>query len=66
MASVRSRQSDTVDLIADRHYGDTSMTVAILEANPGLAALGVVLPSGTLIVLPAQETPVQQGVNLWD
>ncbi len=42
------------------------MTVAILEANPGLAALGVVLPSGTSINLPAKETPVQQGVNLWD
>ena len=66
MATVRARQSDTVDLIADRHYGDTGMTEAVLEANPGLAAKGVVVPSGTEVTLPERQTETRQGVNLWN
>ncbi|WP_142847091.1 tail protein X [Telmatospirillum sp. J64-1] len=64
---VHSRQGDTADLIADRYYdGDTSMVTAILEANPGLAALGPVLPHGTPITLPPRRQQTKPGLNLWD
>ena len=66
MKSTRAGQGETVDLVALRAYGDTSMTVAVLEANPGLADLGPVLPHGTKITLPERATPSRTGVNLWD
>lgn len=52
-----ARQGDTVDLVAWREYGDTAMTEPVLAANPGLAALGTVLPVGTSLRLPARKTP---------
>lgn len=66
-ATVLARQSETVDQIAARCYdGDTSMVAAILEANPGLAALGPLLPHGTAVILPERVAPTQTRVNLWD
>jgi phage tail protein X len=54
---VRALQGDTVDALCWRHYGRTDSTVeAVLEANPGLADLGVVLPVGTPVYLPALVT----------
>lgn len=65
--TVQSRQGDTVDLIAARYYdGDTAMTVAILEANPGLAGLGPILPHGKRVTLPERRPKTSQGINLWD
>lgn len=50
---IPARQGDTVDAICWRYYGRTDGTVeAVLEANDGLADLGVVLPAGTLVDLP--------------
>lgn len=69
MASIRALQGDTVDLICWRIYGRTAgVAEAVLEANPGLADLGTVLPHGTLIVLPEAAPHVErsQMVNLWD
>jgi phage tail protein X len=54
---VNAQQNDTVDAVCWRHYGRTQGTVeAVLEANPGLAELGAVLPIGTAIELPEIET----------
>lgn len=41
---------------------------AVLEANPGLAAAGAVLPLGTRIDLPAFAVapPPTRSVRLWD
>lgn len=62
----RSIQGEMVDQICADHYGDTAMTEAVYEANPGLAALGPVLPRGTLIKLPAAPAPApRQIVRLW-
>lgn len=65
---VRSQQGDTADQLCWRHLGRTEAVVeAMLEINPGLAALGPVLPDGTLVTLPA--TPITQTrptVQLWD
>lgn len=65
---VTAMQGDTVELICYRHYGYTAgITEQTLANNPGLAALGPVLPMGTTVVLPDQ--PAQQEkttIKLWD
>jgi len=69
MASVIANQGDTVDAICWRYYGRTAgVTEAVLEANPGLADLGPVIPHGTAITLPdaAPQAEQRQVVNLWD
>lgn len=64
-ATTRTRQGDTVDLLASRLYGDTGQTVALLEANPGLADYGPIIPTGTLINVPAAPTKTTQTLTLW-
>lgn len=69
MATLRAQQNDTVDAICWRHYGRTAgVTESVLQANPGLAELGPVLPQGTLITLPdiQPSAPNRHMVNLWD
>ena len=66
---LRARQGDTLDLLLWRERGLGPADVApVLAANPGLAALGPVLPVGTPVTLP--DTPpapiVRAVVNLWD
>lgn len=58
-----------IDAICRRTYGDESGYVeAVLEANPGLAALGAPLPIGTAVTLPdiAKASEVVAVVSLWD
>jgi phage tail protein X len=52
---VIAEQGDSVDLIAYRRYGSHGMEQAILDANPGLAAFGPIIPLGTRIVLPIEN-----------
>lgn len=69
MAVVRANQNETVDAICWRHYGRTAgVTEAVLEANPGLADIGIVLPTGHPVILPELEEQAEQvgTVNLWD
>jgi len=48
-----TKEGDTVDLIALRERGQTAeLTETIFDLNPGLAALGPVLPAGVKITLP--------------
>lgn len=64
-----TRTGDTVDYIAWKYYGTTAgnTTEKLLEANPGLAGQGTVLPDGITIVLPVIEQPTtRRGVKLWD
>lgn len=66
---LRTHQGETLDALCWRHYGRTAgVTEAVLEANPGLADHGPVLPQGLLVSLPDQTTnvPARQQVNLWD
>lgn len=61
---VTAQQGDTVDLICHRHLGRTAGVVElVLETNPGLAALGPVLPMGTPVILP-DTTPAATRTNL--
>lgn len=67
--SYKTSDGDTVDYIAWKVYGTQAgrVTEQVLEANPGLADQGPILPAGLTITLPdiAQPAPVQ-GVRLWD
>lgn len=65
---VRAQQGDTVDSLCWRHLGSSAAVEQTLEANPGLAALGPVLPNGTLLTLPDTAPPVSQTnlIQLWD
>ncbi|MEH6565108.1 MAG: tail protein X [Halopseudomonas sp.] len=69
METIHANQGDTVDAICWRYYGRTAgVTEAVLEANPGLADLGPILPMGQTVHLPAitQQAEQQTAVNLWD
>lgn len=64
-----TKQGETVDLACLSHYGRTAKVVeTVIEANPGLAALGAVLPIGTKIIMPAFSSTTTQArlVSLWD
>ncbi|KQI66880.1 hypothetical protein AN189_18500 [Loktanella sp. 3ANDIMAR09] len=66
MTPYLTRQGDVVDLIAHRELGDARLCTAILDANPGLAAAGAVLPDGLLIMLPdAAPAPTRTTIRLW-
>ena len=60
---------DFLDELVAQHYGvevASGALAAVLEANPGLAARGPVLPAGVEIVLP-DLAPADTGVlRLWD
>jgi phage tail protein X len=62
-----SAQGDTLDIICYRYYGSQSVAVEeIMNANRHLADLGVVLPIGTKIMLPAiEKTAENKRVALW-
>lgn len=65
----RTREGDTADLIAWKHYGrqDGQLVEMLVDANPGLADRGAVLPAGIQITLPDFQLPEQvKGVRLWD
>ncbi len=68
MIVYQTRQGDTVDYIAWKHYGRTQETVeSIFRANPELADQGPVLPPGLLVFLPDNPEPDRQRViRLWD
>ena len=67
---VYARQGDTLDALCWRNLGSTAGVVeAALEANPGIATLGPVLPHGTPIDLPEPATtaPARRAlVQIWD
>ncbi|WHQ17722.1 tail protein X [Edwardsiella anguillarum] len=65
---VYAVQGDTLDALCARYYGRTECVVeTVLQANPGLSELGVILPHGTVIDLPDVETsPTAETLNLWD
>lgn len=68
--TIRSIEGDTLDLICWRELGRTAGVVeAALEANPGLADLGPVLPMGTPVELPELaivQVETRDVVQLWD
>ncbi|MDH7641188.1 tail protein X [Sphingomonas oryzagri] len=70
--TVTARQGDTVELLLwrERAIGPSGLD-AVFAANPGLAALGTILPIGTVVTVPAtvtaaSTTPTLNLVQLWD
>lgn len=67
---VRSQQGDTLDALVFRYLGASSGYVEqALAINPALAALGAVLPAGTMVTLPdAMEAPTgaRDSISLWE
>ncbi|WP_460139774.1 tail protein X [Pseudomonas sp. S2_E01] len=67
--AIRTNQTDTVDALCWRFYGRTAgVTEAVLEANPGLADHGPILPQGLVVNMPEAQTsaPQRQMVQLWN
>ena len=67
--AIRTSQNDTVDALCWRFYGRTAgVTEAVLEANPGLAEHGPILPQGLVVNMPEAQTsaPQRQMVQLWN
>jgi phage tail protein X len=61
-------QGDTVDLACAKVYGRTKVvTEMVLDANPGLAELGDILPFATRIVMPdmPKQVTARPLVSLW-
>lgn len=68
--AIPSEPGETLDQLCWRALGATTPLEDVYAANPGLAALGTVLPAGTLVTLPetATVTPAAQTretVQLW-
>ena len=66
---VRTNQGETVDSLCWRALARSQGVVeATLELNPGLAALGPILPAGLLVTLPDTTTSnaTRPTVKLWD
>jgi phage tail protein X len=67
--TVTARQGETLDALLWRARGfGPSNLGTVLAANPGLAAVGAVLPTGTPVILPdVPPTPVVRDIiQLWD
>lgn len=68
MRFYRSKAGDTADSIAWAVYDrqDPGLVEGILDANPGLADLGPLLPAGIRVAIPDAPAPAEiQGVRLW-
>lgn len=65
---IRTQQNESVDALCWRHYGRTQAAVeAVLQANPGLARRGLILPQGLLVTMPTLSAPPPKTtVSLWD
>ncbi|AKG08088.1 tail protein X [Moraxella bovoculi] len=63
--TIRSIQGDSLDSISYRYYGK-SVVESLLSANPHLSN-DVILPIGTVVVLPTLVQPTQskQTIQLW-
>lgn len=66
---VTALQGDSVDSLCYRNLGSSAVVEQVLATNPGVAALGPVLPVGTVVVIP-DSAPAPGGqkatINLWD
>lgn len=65
---VMAQQRETLEMLCYRYYGKTAgVTEAVMDANPGIADVGVYLPYGYLVEMPDQVIPpAQDTVQLWD
>ncbi|MGL5286168.1 MAG: tail protein X [Aeromonas sp.] len=65
MTEYETMHREMLDEIVYRHYGNHQPMQLVLEANPGLARLGPVLPDGLIINLPPKPVEQKQTIKLW-
>lgn len=68
---LTARQGDKLDLLIWREAGLGAGEIGkVLDANPGLADLGPVLPLGTVVFVPVTNAPEATRqrplIQLWD
>lgn len=62
----RTIEGDMLDAICKAELGTEAHVPAVLDANPGLAALGPVYPAGIQIMLPDLPTAATRpAIRLW-
>lgn len=64
----RTKDGDVLDALCRKQYGKgTNWVEEVIAANPGLARLGPVLPSGVLITFPdvIEDEPEAPAIRLW-
>ncbi len=64
-----SKEGESLDEIVWRHYSAETRGAleTVLEANPGLAAKGPILPMATKVLLPSIDAPKEiESTRLWD
>jgi phage tail protein X len=62
----RTKAGDVLDAIVFSHYSSHEPVLAVLESNPVLAKLPVMLPAGILIILPDIQLPSKPAkIELW-
>ncbi|WP_018694453.1 tail protein X [Algicola sagamiensis] len=68
MSQYTTIAGELLDEIVWFHYGVTQGAVeVVLQANPGLADHGPVLPAGVIIKLPDYTPPqTSKSIRLWD
>lgn len=62
-------QGDTLDLLIWRDAGlGTADLARVMDANPGIADFGPILPAGTTVIIPSKDrAPKQRPIlQLWD
>lgn len=66
MKRYRTTDGDMLDAICKAELGNEALAPAVLDMNPGLAALGPVYHAGVIVMLPDIAPPVTTlRVRLW-
>lgn len=68
---VNAHQGDTIDSLCWRHLGSSAQVETVFALNPGIAAIGPILPIGQAVTLPDiadsdNAAPRSSLVQLWD
>jgi len=71
MQRLTARQGDKLDLLIWREAGLGAGEIGnVLDANPGLADHGPILPLGTVVLIPLKHAPEATRqrplIQLWD
>ena len=63
--TIRTSDGDRLDTLCFRYYGNLNGTVeAVLDANPGLAAVAQPFDAGVVIVLPDIDVTPEKPISL--
>ena len=60
-------EGDVLDAICARELGSDALAPSVLDAHPGLAALGPIYPAGLALLLPSTPAPQSAAarITLW-